>query len=383
MPTKLPQNFGHAARPGEIVLPMSCGYPGIVMGPAYLINNQHYNDREILKKSIRDNHYTAEQQSQRLEDAFSRCEAHYERQKLNSKNMPVEIDDEFEGMVETESLLLISEKSKVLSEMKSGKSPELAIYDHFETRIATLKKTYKTSMAAQNKIMAELSAGTIKNQDAEEALRKEDFAILNSQRYIGMVSYQRDMLISQLFGKTLKSLETAPPGSIPAASSYPVGDLIYLRNSNGMGIRIHGLICWDESMNNNDHTAIMSKAARATLAKIDKAAAERIREGDRVIIDGRRKIVIINPAPQTIAEMTKELQQHKADSQAITDKSHARKWAKSVNEETIKISANIGYADDMMATQNVNAAAIGLYRTEIPVLTRLYGTNLSKWIEIF
>lgn len=370
-PERLTEDFGYRARPGEIIVPARIGYKGMDMGPAYVISDRF--DGKI-DTALRETPEGREAELVKFDNALTKFLGIFHRMSLRADKVGVQINDAYENMLEAELLFAEQQVKKIqplrekISEI--GISAEKAIDSYFSPQI--------------QKVLA-----AIERLKDEDGTLSENGALL--QKPLGMLYFGKNTLLNLVRGNDYHSLDgltgnlpiTQSP--IPVKTNFQVGDLGFLRDDTGHGTKVHSIIRCDGT--SGDHTEIIAKGVRIAVANVESAQMAQIKNGEMLIVDGRKGIIIIDPAPQTLEEYTEEINATEKRNRRLTGASMREKWASTLDNATIKISANIGFVDEMYAVTASNAAAVGLYRTEIDIKARSdldnANTPLSKFVEIY
>ncbi len=116
------------------------------------------------------------------------------------------------------------------------------------------------------------------------------------------------------------------------------------------------------------HTAILARALELPAVVGLKHISFEVRTGDRVIVDGNRGVVIVNPDPATLAQYNKEKKDYIRLAKTV-DKT-AKLPAETVDGFRITLAANIELPEELPHAIRSGAEGIGLYRTEYLFLGR-------------
>ncbi len=116
------------------------------------------------------------------------------------------------------------------------------------------------------------------------------------------------------------------------------------------------------------HTAIMAKSLAIPAVVGVEAATKRIKKGDRIIVDGIRGDVIINPDEETT-------RRYETEQRRLQEVNRQLLQLKDLPSETLDgrrvvLSANIELPDEVASVIAHGAEGIGLYRTEFFYLNR-------------
>ncbi|MEE2857615.1 MAG: phosphoenolpyruvate--protein phosphotransferase [Planctomycetota bacterium] len=110
------------------------------------------------------------------------------------------------------------------------------------------------------------------------------------------------------------------------------------------------------------HTAIMGRALGIPAVVGLEDIATAVVGGDRIVIDGYRGVVVINPDEGQIAEYSARAR--KMQSLAKRLKSQAKLPAETIDGHRIEVHANIELPSEVKSAVECGASGIGLYRTE-------------------
>lgn len=110
------------------------------------------------------------------------------------------------------------------------------------------------------------------------------------------------------------------------------------------------------------HTAIMARSMEIPAVVGLKTITEAISNGDFVLLDGVRGVIIINPSAKTLAEYG----QLEARQETLHDQLRElqREPAVTADGHRVTLSGNVEHADDAEAILEAGAEGIGLFRSE-------------------
>ena len=116
------------------------------------------------------------------------------------------------------------------------------------------------------------------------------------------------------------------------------------------------------------HTAIMAKSLEIPAVVGLVMATKRVRKGDRLIVDGTRGEVLIDPDEATIKRYELEQRRHQETSRQLL---HLKDLpAETLDRHRVTLSANIELPDELPSVIAHGAEGIGLFRTEFLYLNR-------------
>jgi phosphotransferase system enzyme I (PtsI) len=129
---------------------------------------------------------------------------------------------------------------------------------------------------------------------------------------------------------------------------------------------IHGLAT--DAGGRTSHTAIVARSLGIPAVVALEDLTEVVRQGDTVIVDGNRGIVIVDPDEETRSEYRKSLQSFTAMGQRLTGL--RGKPAVTRDGVHIRLLGNIEFPDEAVMVAEKGGDGIGLYRTEFLYLNR-------------
>lgn len=116
------------------------------------------------------------------------------------------------------------------------------------------------------------------------------------------------------------------------------------------------------------HTSIVARSLKLPAVVGLHGSSRYINEDDLLIVDGMRGIIILNPGTRVLREykaLQRHIRQREKDLEQLT-----RKASKTADGKRVQLLANIETAAELKEVKRVNAAGIGLYRTEYLYMNR-------------
>jgi phosphotransferase system enzyme I (PtsI) len=116
------------------------------------------------------------------------------------------------------------------------------------------------------------------------------------------------------------------------------------------------------------HTAIMARSMEIPAVVGLQDAAEKIENGDHVLVDGYNGVLVINPTDQTLFEYGQLVRRHVTMEEKLKDIQALP--AVTLDGTKIALAANIEQTSDVDAVKFYGAEGVGLFRTEYLFINR-------------
>ena len=150
-------------------------------------------------------------------------------------------------------------------------------------------------------------------------------------------------------------------GRIVVADDLTPADTVHMQHQG-----VSGFIT--ESGGQLSHTAILARSLGIPAVVGVHEARRYMRNGEQVIIDGQSGLVIATPDDSTVAHYETR---RKALQRRIDELIRVRDApAVTLDGDPVTLQANIEIREDIVALRKVNAAGVGLYRTEFMYMNR-------------
>ena len=124
------------------------------------------------------------------------------------------------------------------------------------------------------------------------------------------------------------------------------------------------------------HTAIIARSLKMPAVVGLHGSTRYINDNDTLIVDGMRGIIIINPNAKVLREYKSRQNRIRARERELT--ALIKKRSQTLDTERVALLANIETAKDVKALTKVNAAGVGLYRTEYLFMSREQAPNETE-----
>jgi phosphotransferase system enzyme I (PtsP) len=214
------------------------------------------------------------------------------------------------------------------------------------------------------RIEALITEGFAAEAALEQTVREfvEQFAELKDDYIKDRAADIKDIgqrVLRQLLGIQVPQGPSGKP-VVLVASDVALSDLALVEHGNLKAVLL-------ASGGVTSHASILAKSLEIPTVVGVEHAAEVIREGDELIVDGNAGIVFVNPAPEIVREYDRLEREYRAfnrDLEQLRDLP-----AETVDGHRVCLSANIGLLGDLNLARLHGAEAVGLYRTEVPFLS--------------
>jgi phosphoenolpyruvate-protein phosphotransferase (PTS system enzyme I) len=168
-------------------------------------------------------------------------------------------------------------------------------------------------------------------------------------------------VIRNLMGKAPKPFLALTEPHLLVAHNLTPSDTAMMNRERVLGIAT-------DLGSRTSHTAIMARSLSIPAVVGLHDATERLETGQTVLLDGTNGLIIVNPAPETVAHY-RDVESKRV---RVTEQLRELRETKSTTRDGrhIVLSANIELPQDVEAVSANGAEGIGLYRTEFLYLNR-------------
>ena len=168
-------------------------------------------------------------------------------------------------------------------------------------------------------------------------------------------------VISNLLGRSTKTLAHLDAPHVIVAHNLTPSDTAMLNRPMVLGIAT-------DVGSRTSHTAIMARSLNIPAVVGLKDASTTLKNGDHVLLDGNKSLVILNPADESLWEYGElEVKLEEVEEQLTVLRDTASVTA---DGKQIILSANIELPEDVPLVIAAGAQGIGLYRTEFFFLNK-------------
>jgi phosphotransferase system enzyme I (PtsI) len=124
------------------------------------------------------------------------------------------------------------------------------------------------------------------------------------------------------------------------------------------------------------HTAIIARSLKMPAVVGLHGSTRYINDNDLLIVDGMRGIIIVSPSEKVLREYKSRQNKIRARQRELS--TLIKKPSKTSDGQRINLLANIETAKDIKAVTKINAAGVGLYRTEYLFMNRKQAPNEAE-----
>lgn len=320
------------SKPGGILVGQTA-YPGIVSGPANVIDQQ-FGFADIIDEC----QVTPEEERKTLDEALrkTRIQTLY-----LEKRVAEQLTQEDAAIFHTH-LMILEDRGFIEK-----------LYRYIDQRHSApyaLKKVISNYLEAFNKM--------------EDPYLRERAADMED---IGR------RLLANLMGKSTEGLHLNHSGILVAKRLLP-SDMAVLDHT-----LIKGMII--ESHEANSHSVIMAKALGIPALIGVKGAVKAIEPDSHIILDANTGHIYRNPSQAIIDEYDRVEHDRQVELEKLSDFRHVA--ATTRDDLKICLRANIGLVSDVNVAKTHGAEGVGLYRTEFPYMARTSFPNRNDQYQLY
>ena len=327
-----------ATSPSSITIEGIAASPGIVIGPALVIGNPNAS---YVRRAVSEGHADAE--VQRFEDAVSR-----------SKDVLIDLSERAAESESREHGAILEAYVVMCGDPMLAK--KVAHYIRKELRCA------EWAVASAGEDIANLfgPAGSVDEYIAE---RRHDIAFV-CDRILRELMGEPSTLVQNLRRKTVVVAHDLSPADTACMAKEPVVAIV------------------TEVGSRTSHTAIMARALAVPAVLGASHVLHTVKNGDLVIVDGLRGIVVVNPTAIEIEDAEERARRHDIHEKRVNAKRDEACKPK-CGGATIVLRANLELPSEAIIAQERGASGVGLYRTEFLFVDRLTPPSEDEQFETF
>jgi phosphoenolpyruvate-protein phosphotransferase (PTS system enzyme I) len=168
-------------------------------------------------------------------------------------------------------------------------------------------------------------------------------------------------ILRHLLGKDRRPLSKVKAGAIVVAHNLTPADTISIRENE-----VKGFVT--DIGGKTSHTAIVAQSLEVPAVVGLKNAVSQIREGETIIIDGNKGVIIVDPTHEIIENYRREAEIQQTQLKELEKLRDLP--AQTIDGHRLSVAANIDTPDDLKSVLHHGAEGIGLYRTEFLYFNR-------------
>jgi phosphotransferase system enzyme I (PtsI) len=327
-----------ATSPSSITIEGIAASPGIVIGPALVIGNPNAS---YVRRAVSEAHADAE--LKRFEDAVSR-----------SKDVLIDLSERAAESESREHGAILEAYVVMCGDPMLAK--KVAHYIRKELRCA------EWAVASAGEDIANLfgPAGSVDEYIAE---RRHDIAFV-CDRILRELMGEPSTLVQNLGRKTVVVAHDLSPADTACMAKEPVVAIV------------------TEVGSRTSHTAIMARALAVPAVLGASHVLHTVKNGDLVIVDGLRGVVVVNPTAIEIEDAEERARRHEIHERRVNAKRDEACKTK-CGSATIVLRANLELPSEAIIAQERGATGVGLYRTEFLFVDRLTPPSEDEQFETF
>ncbi len=299
---------------------------GIAIGPAYVLKN---SEIEVPEFKIRPQEVDIE-----IERFRASVDATAEQYQTILDNLPADAPKESAAFVEAHKMML--------------QDPLLV-----DESIAIIRRELINAESALVQQAGHLMKVFEQMQDAYLQNKKADVQHITNRllrSLLAIVSHSLDEFNQEdLSGKIIVSKDLSP------ADTMFVKDRKVAAFVTDLGSQI-------------SHTAIVARSLKLPAVVGMHGSSQYIEDNDVLIVDGMRGVILINPTAKVLKQyrgILRKIKEREANLGKLVKKS-----SKTLDGQRINLTANIETVKELKEVERVNAAGVGLYRTEYLFMNR-------------
>ena len=266
-----------------------------------------------------------------------------------------------------------------------------------EKKILGLKKNLKNKISKENLLIYDSNIEILKDPD----LIEKTTHLIKSKNYSAEYSYKycseeyakvineiddeylsaraKDIkeisneLVEVLLGKSSPDINFSSP-KILVSEKISTNEIASFKSKY-----IKGIVTAEGG--STDHVSIISKALEIPAVVGLKSEIKKLKNNDKLILNGQEGEVIYNPTQ-------KQLKEYKIKKNILKEKfknaiKKNKEIAKTISDELIKVNANIGSLNDAKKALKYGADGIGLFRTEFCFLNRQNFPSEDEQLKLY
>ena len=184
----------------------------------------------------------------------------------------------------------------------------------------------------------------------------------------------RDRILTNLAQRRPRTMAELPFASIIVAHDIAPSDAAMMERGKVLAFAT-------DLGGRTSHTAIMAASMRIPAVVSLHDMSLKVHDGDQLIVDGNRGIVIVNPAEETVQRYNREIFRLKAFEEELIE--IREQPAVTTDGHRVVLSANIEVPEEIESVRSNGAEGVGLYRTEFLYMSRDELPNEQEQYEAY
>ncbi len=327
-----------ATSPSSITIEGIAASAGIVVGPALVIGNPNAS---YVRRAVSD--ARVDDEYQRFEEAVSR-----------SKEVLIELSERAAGTDSREHGAILEAYVVMCGDPMLAK--KVAFYIRKELRCA------EWAVASAGEEIANLfgPAGSVDEYIAE---RRHDITFV-CDRILRELMGEPATLVQNLQRKTVVVAHDLSPADTASMAREPVVAIV------------------TEVGSRTSHTAIMARALAVPAVLGASHVLHTVKNGDLVIVDGLRGVVVVNPTAIEIEDAEDRARRHDIHEKRLNARRDEPCRSK-CGTASVVLRANLELPSEAIIAKERGALGVGLYRTEFLFVDRVVPPSEDEQFETF
>ena len=196
---------------------------------------------------------------------------------------------------------------------------------------------------------------------------------LTRQRATDVADIKKRML-RILLGAEEKSLAEIPPESVLVTEDLTPSMTAEMKKEHVVGIVT-------EKGGKTSHSAILAKAMEIPAVLSAEGALNALKDGEPVIVDGSRGLVLPNPQPEEETRYWQQKQAYETEKEIL--RGYIGRATVTADNETKEVFCNIGNVKDAITAAQKDGEGIGLFRTEFLFMDKPSAPSEEEQFEAY
>ena len=196
---------------------------------------------------------------------------------------------------------------------------------------------------------------------------------LTRQRATDVADIKKRML-RILLGAEEKSLAEIPPESVLVTEDLTPSMTAEMKKEHVVGIVT-------EKGGKTSHSAILAKAMEIPAVLSAEGALNALKDGEPVIVDGSRGLVLPNPQPEEETRYRQQKQAYETEKEIL--RGYIGRATVTADNETKEVFCNIGTVKDAITAAQKDGEGIGLFRTEFLFMDKPSAPSEEEQFEAY